>query len=117
MRSEGSKELREEVRTRLEVGDGDPFVGGVGLGDGAGTQGDGWHSLLGKDRRIAEPRRADGHGTVGGEFRDKRVRLEIERSKKDASHKLSSEAERALVAEYYQRVFGTELPESVVGKA
>jgi cobaltochelatase CobS len=27
------------------------------------------------------------------------------------------EAERTLVAEYYQRVFGTELPESVVGKA
>ena len=27
------------------------------------------------------------------------------------------EAERMLVAEYYQRVFGTELPESVVGKA
>ncbi len=27
------------------------------------------------------------------------------------------EAERALVAEYYQRVFGTELPESVVGAA
>ena len=27
------------------------------------------------------------------------------------------EAERALVAEYYQRVFGKELPESVVGKA
>lgn len=27
------------------------------------------------------------------------------------------EAERALVAEYYQRVFGTDLPESVVGKA
>ena len=26
------------------------------------------------------------------------------------------EAERALVAEYYQRVFGTDLPESVVGK-
>jgi cobaltochelatase CobS len=26
------------------------------------------------------------------------------------------EAERMLVAEYYQRVFGTELPESVVGK-
>ena len=27
------------------------------------------------------------------------------------------EAERALVAEYYQRVFGKDLPESVVGKA
>jgi cobaltochelatase CobS len=27
------------------------------------------------------------------------------------------EAERSLVAEYYQRVFGVELPESVVGKA
>ena len=27
------------------------------------------------------------------------------------------EAERMLVAEYYQRVFGTELPESIVGKA
>src|SRR6195952_4200806 len=27
------------------------------------------------------------------------------------------EAERSLVAEYYQRVFGTDLPESVVGKA
>ena len=27
------------------------------------------------------------------------------------------EAERMLVAEYYQRVFGEELPESVVGKA
>ena len=27
------------------------------------------------------------------------------------------ETERMLVAEYYQRVFGTELPESVVGKA
>jgi cobaltochelatase CobS len=27
------------------------------------------------------------------------------------------EAERAIVAEYYQRVFGTDLPESVVGKA
>ena len=27
------------------------------------------------------------------------------------------EAERMLVAEYYQRVFGVELPESVVGKA
>jgi cobaltochelatase CobS len=27
------------------------------------------------------------------------------------------EAERPLVAEYYQRVFGTDLPESVVGKA
>lgn len=27
------------------------------------------------------------------------------------------EAERVMVAEYYQRVFGTELPESVVGKA
>jgi cobaltochelatase CobS len=27
------------------------------------------------------------------------------------------EAERALVAEYYQRVFGTDLPESVVGKS
>ena len=27
------------------------------------------------------------------------------------------EAERALVAEYYQRVFGTDLPESVVSKA
>ena len=27
------------------------------------------------------------------------------------------EAERMLVAEYYQRVFGTDLPESVVGKA
>ena len=26
------------------------------------------------------------------------------------------ETERVLVAEYYQRVFGTELPESVVGK-
>ena len=26
------------------------------------------------------------------------------------------EAERALVAEYYQRVFGKDLPESVVGK-
>src|ERR671913_715424 len=27
------------------------------------------------------------------------------------------EAERSLIAEYYQRVFGTDLPESVVGKA
>ena len=27
------------------------------------------------------------------------------------------ETERMLVAEYYQRVFGTDLPESVVGKA
>jgi cobaltochelatase CobS len=27
------------------------------------------------------------------------------------------EAERPLVAEYYQRVFGKDLPESVVGKA
>ena len=27
------------------------------------------------------------------------------------------EAERALVAEYYQRVFGKDLPESVVGKS
>ena len=27
------------------------------------------------------------------------------------------EAERATVAEYYQRVFGKDLPESVVGKA
>ncbi|MGV3638052.1 MAG: hypothetical protein ACO1NQ_10480, partial [Flavobacteriales bacterium] len=27
------------------------------------------------------------------------------------------EAERALVAEYYQRVFGKDLPESVVGQA
>ncbi len=27
------------------------------------------------------------------------------------------EAERALVAEYYQRVFGKDLPESVVGRA
>jgi cobaltochelatase CobS len=27
------------------------------------------------------------------------------------------EAERALVAEYYQRVFGKDLPESVVAKA
>jgi cobaltochelatase CobS len=27
------------------------------------------------------------------------------------------DAERALVAEYYQRVFGQDLPESVVGKA
>ena len=27
------------------------------------------------------------------------------------------EAERALVAEYYQRVFGKDLPESIVGKA
>ena len=27
------------------------------------------------------------------------------------------EAERAVVAEYYQRVFGKDLPESVVGKA
>ncbi|MDB5709877.1 MAG: hydrogenobyrinic acid a,c-diamide cobaltochelatase, partial [Sphingomonas bacterium] len=27
------------------------------------------------------------------------------------------EAERPLVAEYYQRVFGQDLPESVVGKA
>ncbi|NCQ64805.1 MAG: cobaltochelatase subunit CobS, partial [Alphaproteobacteria bacterium] len=27
------------------------------------------------------------------------------------------EAERMLVAEYYQRVFGTDLPESVVGSA
>ena len=27
-----------------------------------------------------------------------------------------NETERMLVAEYYQRVFGTELPESVVGK-
>ena len=27
------------------------------------------------------------------------------------------EAERMLVAEYYQRVFGVDLPESVVGKA
>ena len=27
------------------------------------------------------------------------------------------EAERAQVAEYYQRVFGKDLPESVVGKA
>jgi cobaltochelatase CobS len=26
------------------------------------------------------------------------------------------EAERVLVAEYYQRVFGVDLPESVVGK-
>jgi cobaltochelatase CobS len=26
------------------------------------------------------------------------------------------ETERVLVAEYYQRVFGTDLPESVVGK-
>ena len=26
------------------------------------------------------------------------------------------EAERSLVAEYYQRVFGKELPESVIGK-
>ncbi|MFN7719134.1 MAG: cobaltochelatase subunit CobS, partial [Sphingomonadaceae bacterium] len=26
------------------------------------------------------------------------------------------DAERALVAEYYQRVFGQDLPESVVGK-
>ncbi len=29
---------------------------------------------------------------------------------------LDDETERMLVAEYYQRVFGTELPESVVGK-
>jgi cobaltochelatase CobS len=27
------------------------------------------------------------------------------------------EAERTLVAEYYQRVFGKDLPESIVGKA
>jgi cobaltochelatase CobS len=27
------------------------------------------------------------------------------------------ESERALIAEYYQRVFGEDLPESVVGKA
>ena len=27
------------------------------------------------------------------------------------------EAERSLVAEYYQRVFGKDLPESVVGKS
>ena len=27
------------------------------------------------------------------------------------------EAERSLVAEYYQRVFGKDLPESVVGRA
>ena len=27
------------------------------------------------------------------------------------------ESERSLVAEYYQRVFGKDLPESVVGKA
>ena len=27
------------------------------------------------------------------------------------------EAERPLVAEYYQRVFGKDLPESVVGKS
>ncbi len=27
------------------------------------------------------------------------------------------EAERPLIAEYYQRVFGEDLPESVVGKA
>jgi cobaltochelatase CobS len=27
------------------------------------------------------------------------------------------EAERALVAEYYQRVFGKDLPESVAGKS
>ena len=26
------------------------------------------------------------------------------------------EAERALVAEYYQRVFGKELPESIIGR-
>jgi cobaltochelatase CobS len=27
------------------------------------------------------------------------------------------EAERSVIAEYYQRVFGADLPESVVGKA
>ncbi len=27
------------------------------------------------------------------------------------------DSERALIAEYYQRVFGSDLPESVVGKA
>ena len=30
---------------------------------------------------------------------------------------LATAAERPIVAEYYQRVFGKDLPESVVGKA
>ena len=29
----------------------------------------------------------------------------------------ASRSERALIAEYYQRVFGKDLPESIVGKA
>jgi cobaltochelatase CobS len=32
-------------------------------------------------------------------------------------HNKCDENERPLVAEYYQRVFGTDLPESVVEKA
>ena len=71
-------------------------------------------------RSIHAPRRPMTFGT-GAHALDEVARwLSPARQAAVAEHRLPAnkcdEAERMLVAEYYQRVFGTDLPESVVGK-
>ena len=61
-------------------------------------------------REVPDSRRAD----LGDELRS--TITDMVEARVDGGQS-RDEAERATVAEYYQRVFGQDLPESVVGKA
>ena len=80
-----------------------------GLGHKRGEQPAG--QVPGQPERAVEDRRAEVERAVDTAiFKDVGLAFRLTFLNK------CDEAERMLVAEYYQRVFGTDLPESVVGK-